>query len=125
REVLDVDVQITGPLAYKQYCGVELKSSARQAHIAHFHGPLTMGPLTVYWKVPTDLTLVTGEQPTDLRGHIGTMHAEHGCWVVVRSHDQDKSAFPEGVFPVVDVEFPPQTPGNAPVKRRYPLDKFC
>jgi hypothetical protein len=104
---------------------VELKGAAREARIAHFHGPLMMGPVTVNWKVPTEMALVTGDKPTDLRGHVGTMNAEHGCWVVVRSHNGEKSAFSEGVFPVVDVQFPPKAPGGAPVERRYVLDHFC
>jgi hypothetical protein len=125
REFLDVDIDIKGPLSYRQYCGVELRGRAREARVAHFHGPLTMGPLTIDGKLPAGLALVTGDQPTDLRGHVGTMNAEHGCWVVVRSHNGDKSAFPEGVSPVVDVEFPPKAPGGAPVRKRYVLDQFC
>jgi hypothetical protein len=75
--------------------------------------------------VPKDLALVTGDKPTDLSGHAGTMNAEHGCWVVVRSQDGDKSAFPKGAFPVVDVEFPPKAPGAAAVRKRYVLEQFC
>jgi hypothetical protein len=107
REFLDVDIDVKGPLAYRQYCGVELRGRAREARVAHFHGPLTMGPLTIDGKLPAGLALVTGDQPTDLRGYVGTMDTENGCWVVARSHNGDKSAFPEGVFPVVDVEFLP------------------
>jgi hypothetical protein len=125
REFLDVDVEIKGPLSYAQYCGVELTGHPREAKVAHFNGPLTMGPITINWKLPADLALVTGDTPTDLRGHVGTMSAEHGCWVVVRSHHGDASAFPPGVCPVVDVEFPPKAPGGPTVKKRYKLDKFC
>jgi hypothetical protein len=125
RESLIVNIDIKGPLRYRQYCSVELKGGAREAKIAHFDGPLTMGPRTVYWKVPADLALVTGDKPTDLYGGAGTMDAEHGCWVAVVSHNGDKSAFPEGVFPIVDVQFPPKRPGDPPLKKRYQLDKFC
>ena len=125
QELLDVDLEIKGPVCYAQYCGVELKGQAREARVAHFHGPLTMGPLTRNGKVPAGVALVTGDQPTDLQGHVGTMNEEHGCWVVVRSHVGDKSAFPSGVVPVVDVEFPAKKAGAAPVRRRYTLDKFC
>ena len=45
--------------------------------------------------------------------------------MVVRSHVGDKSAFPAGVHPVVDVEFRAKTAGGPPVKKRYTLDKFC
>jgi hypothetical protein len=45
RESLSVDVEIKGPLAYRQYCGVDLVQPAAKAKVAHFHGPLTVGPL--------------------------------------------------------------------------------
>jgi hypothetical protein len=125
REILMVDLDIKGLLSYQQYCSVELRGRAREARVAHFHGPLTMGPSTINWNPPPGLVLATGDQPTDLNGYVGTMNAEHGCWVVVRSHKGDKSAFPEGVFPVVDVEFPPKAQGGAPVRKRYVLDHFC
>jgi hypothetical protein len=125
QEFLDVDVDIKGPVSYRQYGGADLRGRARDAQLAHFHGPLTMGPRTIDGKLPEGLKLVAGDQPTDLNGYVGTINAEHGCWVVVRSHDGNKSAFPEGVFPVVDVEFPPKAPGGAPVRKRYMLDQFC
>ena len=80
---------------------------------------------TINWKLPPKLALHTGDNPADLNATLGTMDAERGCWVVVNTHNGESSAFPEGVFPVVDVEFPPKSPGDPPVKRRYPLDKFC
>ena len=45
------------------------------------------------------LALAVGDKPTDLRAAIGAMSAEHGCWVVVRTHFGDKSAFPDGIRP--------------------------
>ena len=125
RAHLLVSVDIKGPLAYRQYCDVELRDSRPKAAVAHFHGPLTVGPTTLNWQLPPKLGIKAGDSPTDLAAVVGTMDMEHGCWVVVRSHDQDRSAFPEGVRPVVDVEFPPKEPGGAPVKKRYELDKFC
>jgi hypothetical protein len=125
RDFLDVNIDIKGPLSYGQYCGVELKGHSREAKIAHFHGPLTMGPLTVNGKVPPELALVTGDKPTDLRGHVGTMDAEQGCWVVARSHNGNKSAFPDEICPIVDVQFPPKVAGGTPVKKQYRLDQFC
>jgi hypothetical protein len=53
------------------------------------------------------------------------MDAEHGCWVVVRTHKGEESAFAKDVIPAVDVEFPPATPGGKPITKRYSLDKFC
>src|SRR5207248_245133 len=121
---LDVNVDIKGPLTYRQYCGVQLRGSAREASIAHFHGPLTVGPRTINWKLPPKLALEAGGT-VDLPAVVGTMDAKHGCWVVVRSHNGEASAFPKGVFPIVEVELPPRAPGGRPVKARYDLDKFC
>jgi hypothetical protein len=122
---LMINVDVKGPVAYRQYCDVQLRDSASKAALAHFHGPLTVGPRTINWKLPPGVALKTGEGPTDLHAVVGTMDAEHGCWVVVRSDDGDKSAFPKGVCPVVDVQFPPKMPGGPAVKKRYSLDEFC
>jgi hypothetical protein len=124
-DFLDVGIDIQGPLPYRQYGTVELRQRPGEAKVAHFHGPLTICPEMANWKVPADLALVTGGKPTELSVHVGTFSAEHGCWVVVRSHTQDRSAFPAGVFPVVDVEFPPKTPGGEPIRKRYELKQFC
>jgi hypothetical protein len=122
---LDVNVEIKGPVEYRQYCDLELRDSPSKAAVAHFHGPLTIGPRKINWKLPPQLKLKTGDAPADLPAIIGTMDAEHGCWVVVCSHNGDQSAFPPGVRPVVDIEFPPKTLGKPPVKERFELDKFC
>jgi hypothetical protein len=122
---LMVDVEIKGPIRYRQYCDAAMGDSPHNAPIAHFHGPLTMGPKTISWKLPPKLVLVSGERPVDLPGNVGTMNAEYGCWVVVRSHSGQDGAFPKDVFPVVDVEFSPKTPGGPAVKKRYPLAEFC
>jgi hypothetical protein len=125
REHLSVSVDVKGPVEYQQYCDVELRDSAAKAGLAHFHGPLTVGPRTINWKVPPQFAVKTGDEPTDMPAVVGTMDAEQGCWVVVRSHHGDKSAFPKGVCPVVDIQFPPKTPGAPAVRKRYSLDEFC
>jgi hypothetical protein len=126
RHSLLVNVDIKGAFAYRQYADMELVRQPSQARRAHFHGPLAVGPRTIMWKVPPELALQTGDKPTELGAIIGTMDAERGCWVAVCTHhDGGQSAFPGGVAPVVDVEFPPKEPGGPPVKRRYSLDKFC
>jgi hypothetical protein len=122
---LIVNVDVKGPVEYRQYCDVRMADQPQAAAVAHFHGPLTAGPRTILWKLPPKLALVRGDKPTDLPANVGTMDAARGCWVVVRTHNGESSAFPDGVFPVVDVEFPSKGPGDPPVKRRYPLDKFC
>jgi hypothetical protein len=125
RPHLMANVEIKGSARYEQYCDAAMGDSPREAAIAHFHGPLTIGPQTISWKVPPKLALVTGEKPVDLRAMIGTMSAKHGCWVVVRTHNGKAPAFPKDVFPVVDIEFPSDTKGGPLLKERYPLDGFC
>ena len=43
-------------------------------------------------------------------------------WAVDYSKE---GALAKDVFPVVDVEFPPKTPGGSVVKKRYPLAGSC
>lgn len=122
-------IDIEGPIAYGQYCDVKLTDAAKSANVAHFHGPLTAGPITVNFKVPEGYSLVKGDSPTDLRMMVGTLSAKHHCWVVVRSHHDvdgtDTYAFRKGVCPEVDVEFPSASPGDPPLKRTYKLEEFC
>jgi hypothetical protein len=127
-----VHVDVSGPVVYEQYCDVRaVTGDPLQAPVAHFHGPLSAGPATVNWQLPADLALRRGGEPTDLRAVVGTMDSAKGCWVVVRSEnlfthpDARRSMFPEGVYPVADIEFPAKRPGDPPVKRQYALDQFC
>jgi hypothetical protein len=122
---LMVNVDIRGPLSYRQYCDLKTVEKPSKAALAHFHGPLTAGPRTINWKVPSELTLPAGEKPGELYVMIGTMSAEHGCWVVVRNHNGNECAFAREVRPVVEVEFPAKAPGGKAVKRRCKLDAFC
>jgi hypothetical protein len=123
---LMVNVTVKGPIEYQQYCDIqEMRDDPRQAQVAHFHGPLAVGPRTINWKLPPGLALQTGAEAPDLYAVVGTMSARHGCWVVVRTHEGDKCAFPKGVRPVAEVEFPAKTPGRPPVKRKYELNQFC
>lgn len=126
RTDLDVNVAVKSPaVEYRQYSDAVPTADAKSAPVSHFHGPLTAGPQTVSWKVPPGTRLKTGARPTDLRSMVGTMSAEFGCWVVVESLHGSKPAFPDGVRPVIDIEFAPETPGAPPVGRRYQLDKLC
>jgi hypothetical protein len=122
---LMVEVKVQGDVNYEQYSDTTLEASPRQAAVAHFHGPLTIGPPTVGWKVSPALALTAGKEPNDMRAVVGTLSAEYGCWVVVRTHQKDAATFPKGVCPVVDIEFPPKAPGAPAVKKRYTLDGFC
>jgi hypothetical protein len=124
---LMVNVQIKGPINYRQYCDLtEMAGDTEAAPLAHFHGPLTVEASTINWKLPPRLSLQRGNKPTDLRAHVGTMDAKKRCWVVVVSHDsKSHPAFPQGVHPFVDVEFPSKNQVAPPIKRHYPLAEVC
>jgi hypothetical protein len=109
-----VGVIVKGAVEFRQYCDVEIKRDVKKAAVAHFNGPLTVGVQTTNWKVPAGLALKTGDSATDLRAWVGTMDADHGCWVVVKSDE----TFPSSARPVAQIEFPA-------VKRKYSLDKVC
>jgi hypothetical protein len=118
-------VSIKGPVEYQQYCDiVEMKDDPRKAMLAHFHGPLTIGPMTINWKLPEGAAFRKGKNPPEFIANIGTMSERHGCWVVVRTCDGAKCMFPDGVRPVVEVEFPPSDPDSKPVQKSYPLTGF-
>jgi hypothetical protein len=121
-------VDIRGPLKYQQYCDIGLSDDPEKAPVAHFHGPLTVQAVQIKWQLPPGLALRRGEKPTQLSANVGTLDAAKGCWVVVQSEAQVRPGtpfFPKGVHPIAEVEFPSQSPSSPPIKRRYPLDKFC
>jgi hypothetical protein len=122
-----VNVDIKGPINYRQYCDLAgMAGNPEGAPLAHFHGPLTVEASTINWKLPPNLCLHRGTKPTDLRAHVGTMDAQKRCWVVVVTHDNKRQpAFPQGVHPFVDVEFPSKAKTAPPIKRRYPLADVC
>lgn len=124
---LVASVSIKGPLIYEQYCDLPLVARDPQsAKVAHFHGPLTVGPVTINWKLPKHLALRRGDKPTTLRAFVGTMDETRGCWVVIRSHDREqKPYFPRGVHPVVDVEFPAKSAELPAIRQQFPLDHVC
>jgi hypothetical protein len=124
---LFVHVDINGSVNYRQYCDImEMTDDPETARLAHFHGPLTVEVRKLYWKIPPGLCLQRGNKPTDIFVNIGTMDAEKGCWVVVRTHDEkNRPAFPKGVHPFVDVEFPPKKEADPSIHRRYPLEAVC
>lgn len=122
-----VYVTVTGPRAFKQYCDVaEMRTDPKVAMVAHFNGPLTIGPRTMGYQLPPWMDLETGDKPGHVHIIVGTMSQQHGCWVVSETHDdKNQSLFPQGVFPVAEVEFPAATAGAAPIRERYELQEFC
>jgi hypothetical protein len=122
---VSVDIAIHGPLEYEQYCDLSLAAMSDKAAIAHFHGPLTIGPRTIAGKLPPDLALSPGEKPSILQAWVGTLSEKHGCWVVVRTHDGQQCRFADGVRPKVTVEFPAKAADAPSIRRQYALDEFC
>ena len=112
--------------AYNNWGNVLVEQRDYAAALAHFHGPLTIGPSTVAWKVPPDTVLTTGNKPGELQAHIGTMSERHRCWVVVVSHTSPEAcSFADGVRPKVTIEFPAKEPGAPAIIEHYSLDGFC
>lgn len=115
------NVDIKGQVSYRQYCDAKLAEKQDKAAIAHFHGPLTIGPRTINWKLtPEQSLLPLGDSPGEIFAVLGTMDAERGCWVVVRSQD-----LPEHLHPAVEVEYPAKKARDAPIKKRYQLEQRC
>ncbi len=118
-------VSIKGGVEYQEYCDiVELRDSPRTAMLAHFHGPLTIGPMTIDWKLPESAFLRKGNNPPEFIANVGTMSGKHGCWVVVRTCDEKACLFPDEVRPVVEVEYPAVLGTEPPIKKTYPLNGY-
>lgn len=121
-----VQVKVQGSVEYGQSADlVALAPDREAAPVAHFHGPLTVQAQTLDWKLPPGLVLRRSATPMTLRALVGTLDAEQGCWVVVRSENSGTPTFTNGVHPVVDITFPPGNPGGPPVTRPYTLDQVC
>jgi hypothetical protein len=125
RASLMVSVAIKGPVNYRQYCDVELTHSPKKARVAHFHGPLTAQSLTLNWELPPGLALRLGDEANDVRMIVGTMNKKAGCWTVVRTHEGEKSAFPKGIYPCVEIEWPAAKRGASAIKEKVTLKLAC
>lgn len=121
-----ITAEIRGSLAFKQMADAGLGRFRRTAPVAHFNGPLTVQAQSIRWKLPPDLALARGDEPTDLRVLIGTLDAATECWTSVQVQGTNsQSYFPTNVHPFVDVEYPPKVPGAKPKHIRYALQEFC
>ena len=122
---LMVTVEIRGPVSYWEYCDVqEMRSEPQKSMISHFHGPLTISPREINWKLPEWAVLRHGRRASELQCVIGTMSEKHGCWVVVQTHKGDECLFSKDVRPVAHIEFPPKEAGGTTVMKQYQLEKF-
>ena len=121
-----VNVSIEATAKYKQYCDIrEMREDPSGAMLAHFHGPLTIGPRTINWKLPGTTVLKAGDDDFELNAVVGTMSAKHGCWVAVRSGEGERRAFPKGVHPVAEIAFTPVNGEGKLVRQEFQLDQFC
>lgn len=117
---LMANVDIKGRHSYRQYCDAKMAEKPDKAALAHFHGSLTIEPRTINWKLTQELSrLPAGDPAGEINAVVGTMDAERGCWVVVRSED-----LPKDLHPLVEVEYPTSKTGTT-IKQRYRLDQRC
>lgn len=132
---IDVTVDIKGPVAYRQDAAIQLSSDAPKAPTAHFHGPLKLEPAKtlrveareLVWKPEPKTVLEKGDKPKELFVTIAGANPGPGAQVVVCTSDPKlaESPFPKGLHPFADIEFPARKAGDPPLRKRYPLDKFC
>ena len=96
---------VSGASEFEQYCNVNLSESPEDLKLAHFDGPLSVGPQTIFWELSDSFCLMAGDEPADLRATIGTIDKKRGCWTVARKHRGKQSLFPDDTHPFVEVEF--------------------
>jgi hypothetical protein len=115
--MLSIDADIRGPRQYHQLGWAEMAATPHAAPDIPFDGRLAISS-------PSEpVQLRKSAKSLDISCWVGTFHEESSA--LVRSHFGEESSFPSGVHPVVDIEFPPNRPGAAPVRKQYPLDGFC
>lgn len=93
--------------------GLRFAARPQDAPIVHFHGPLTMTLLPLQ-------RLVRGQE-TELKVHVGARGLGAGTFAAILYQNR----VPEDVHPEAEVEFPPASPGMAPLKVRVPLKQRC
>lgn len=118
-----VTVNVTGPEPEKSILwfawiddGGHLRfaDSPKSAPVVHFGGPLTM-------LVNPGNKLRSDPKPDEhFTVHIGAAGVGRGSFAY-SSYDR----VPAGVFPVVEVEYPPAAAGGAPVRERHELKQRC
>jgi hypothetical protein len=88
--------------------------SPRRAPVIHFGGPLTM------LSNPSNTIRHTPTEDDRFSVHVGTAGIGPGSFAYMTYDD-----VPKGVHPAIDVEFPPESSGGTPVKKRYELKERC
>jgi hypothetical protein len=119
-------VDINSPVQYQQYGYVQVGEQPEQAGLAHVHGPLTIR-LIEQRADQLPLCFVAGGKGKYVQAVITTFLPDRRSWIAVYSQGRERgdSAFPPGVVPLADVEFPPRVPGELSVRRQFALGEFC
>jgi hypothetical protein len=126
--VVNLEVFIRGPFRYSQSCAVAMADKAEGAPLAHIDGPLTVQLINdgTWSPMPAPLQFRLGGVPSDLRVFVATVSPGGTGMAAVRIMKDPKTLmFPDWGHPFADVGFPPKRPGEAPMRRRYPLAQFC
>jgi len=126
--VLNFEAFIRGPARYSQTCAVAMADKAEGAPLAHIDGPLTVQPVNdgTWSPMPDPVQFRLGGVPSDLRVFVATVSPGGSGMAAARIMNDPKTLmFPEWGHPFAEVEFPPKRPGEAPIRRRYPLAQFC
>jgi hypothetical protein len=119
---LSFEADITGSVQYSQYGGPLLKERPEKPGEVHFHGPLS---IRIRMR---EVRLVSGGEATDFRVEVSTYRPEVRGWAAVYSNrrgDRNAYAFPNGVAPEVELQFPSKVVGNPAIKQRFVLEQFC
>jgi hypothetical protein len=113
-----------GKIDYEQYGSVRWNKKG-EIPVVHFHGPLKIEYRDIVAGNSIASNFVHGGPAVEVRALVGTIDPKVGCWTVVRSGLGKKYAFPEGICPTVDIEFPSKKAGESGPKQRYSLKEFC
>jgi len=123
---LRIYVDIRGPREYRQLGEADMAAARRDAVEIPFDGPLTIEVPYDYFRTSEaphrPIQFWRGGKPRELETHVATLRPRSGA--AVCPNIGYEPAFPEGIRPVVDIEFPPKE-GAAPIRKRYVLDGFC
>jgi hypothetical protein len=106
-----------------QYIALEFGRSAKDAPIIHFGGPLTLELANGF---QNDNRLVRGKKPRDLFFLVGT----RGVGDATGAGDPPYASImtasvPDGLCPIVELDFPSKTVGAPPIKIQVRITKRC
>lgn len=91
---------------------LKFATSASSAPIVHFGGPLTLGFDKPY--------RLSRHDKTELYLRLGTSGLGPGTFAA-----RSTQGVPADVHPLLEIEYPPKSPGEAPLREKFTLDKRC